>query len=171
MVLALPAAAQDYSFRNYAQADGLQGLSVSTLFEDREGVVWAGTELGLHRFERERFEFVGRDAGIDAVYILGIAEDRQGRLWVASSNGVFVGKDGRFVPVLRAGRPVAVDRGNTLVADGDGMVLASHQQLLRIDADAAGRWRYTALPLRLAGEPPLQVGEALLADGDALWAS
>ncbi len=35
--------AQTYSFRDYAQADGLQGMTVNSLLEDRQGVVWVGT--------------------------------------------------------------------------------------------------------------------------------
>ncbi|MFT4249001.1 MAG: hypothetical protein QM581_13380 [Pseudomonas sp.] len=44
-LLPFQALAQNCSFRNYAQADRLRGLSVSTMYEDRDDVVWAGTEL------------------------------------------------------------------------------------------------------------------------------
>lgn len=65
MLAAAPSWAQVYSFRNYAQSDGLQGLSITTLFEDADHVVWAGTELGLHRYDRERFHRVDEQSGID----------------------------------------------------------------------------------------------------------
>lgn len=47
--------AQTFSFREYDQADGLQGMSVNGILEDRNGAVWVATETALHRFERDRF--------------------------------------------------------------------------------------------------------------------
>ncbi|WP_233243497.1 two-component regulator propeller domain-containing protein [Xanthomonas translucens] len=81
-------AAQEYSFRNYAQADGLQGLSINCLYADRHGVVWACTELGLHRYERERFEQIGADTGFGSPLVHAIAEDRRQRMWVGTSNAL-----------------------------------------------------------------------------------
>ncbi|RBD97741.1 hypothetical protein BRM16_04735, partial [Xanthomonas oryzae pv. oryzae] len=73
--------AQSYSFRDYAQSDGLQGMSITGLVEDRRGVVWVATELALHRFERDRFIPVGQDQGLDARYTRALTLDHAGRLW------------------------------------------------------------------------------------------
>ena len=166
-----PLPAQNYSFHNYAQADGLQGLSVSTLYEDRNGVVWAGTELGLHRYERERFQFVGNDAGIDSIYIRAIAEDHAGHLWVGTSNGLYVREGEHFRAVRWQGRPIQLDNGNTLAAFGLGMAAVSHQRLLRIVPASDGGWTVTPVALQVQGHALPPVGEALLADGPRLWAA
>ncbi|MDG2526507.1 diguanylate cyclase [Stenotrophomonas sp. HITSZ_GD] len=166
--LAFPAAAQNYSFRAYAQAEGLQGLSVSALYEDRQGVVWAGTELGLHRYERERFHVVGEEAGISSIYVRAITEDSAGRLWVGTSNGLYVRRASRFESVQWQGRPLQLDNGNTLVAQDDGVVAISHHQLLRISPDENG-WQVRPIPLRWEGHALPPMGEALMAEGERLW--
>jgi len=169
-LLALPAIAQNYSFRAYAQAEGLQGLSISTLYEDRQGVLWVGTELGLHRYERERFHLVDGEAGVSSIYIRAITEDSAGRLWVGTSNGLYVRRGTRFQSVLRDGRPIQIDNGNTLVAQDDGVVAVSHRQLLRITA-AGNDWQVRPVGLRLDGHALPPMGEALLAEGSLLWAA
>lgn len=170
-LLALPALAQDYSFRAYAQAEGLQGLSISTLYEDTRGVVWVGTELGLHRYERERFQFIGPESGISSIYIRAITEDSAGRLWVGTSNGLYVQRQGRFESVRWQGEPIQLDNGNTLVARGEGVVAVSHQQLIQVAADGANGWHAAPLPLRVDGHALPPMGEALLAEGHLLWAA
>lgn len=42
-VLGFQARAQNHGFRSYAKADGWQGLSVSTLYEDHDGVAVSRT--------------------------------------------------------------------------------------------------------------------------------
>ncbi|GAE49382.1 diguanylate cyclase [Xanthomonas arboricola] len=163
--------AQTYSFRDYAQADGLQGMTVNSLLEDRQGVVWVGTELALHRFERESFIPVGQESGLDARYIRALALDAAGRLWVASANGVFVRDGSAFVQLLRDGKPIRADSGNVLAAYADGMVVVSENALLRLSPDHTGGWSVHPLPLQLADGTSLPAGKALLADGTALWSS
>ena len=163
--------AQNYSFHNYAQAEGLQGLSISTLYEDRHGVVWAGTELGLHRYERERFQFVGSEAGIDSIYIRAIVEDRAGHLWVGTSNGLYVRDGERFRAVHWQGRPIQLDNGNTLTAFGLGVAAVSHQRLLRIVPASDGGWTARPMTLQVQGHALPPIGEALLNDGPRLWAA
>ncbi len=163
-----PAPAQNYSFRAYAQAEGLLGLSISTFYEDRHGVLWVGTELGLHRYERERFHFVGSDAGISSIYIRAITEDSGGNLWVGTSNGLYVRRNGRFENVRWQGQPIQLDNGNTLVAQGDGVVAVSRHRLLRVRPDADGHWQARPLTLRVQGHALPPIGEALLAEGDVL---
>ncbi len=162
------AAAQEYSFREYAQADGLQGLSVNCLYADRQGVVWACTELGLHRYEREHFEQIGADAGFTSALVYTITEDRMQRMWVGASNSLYVGDGKRFTAVPGAdGRRLRVDPGHTLAAFGDDIVVLSDKRPLRVAAGVDGHWRVT--PLRTAdGTIPTDI-TSITAIGDALW--
>ncbi|KWV14399.1 cellulose synthase [Xanthomonas translucens] len=161
-------AAQEYSFRNYAQADGLQGLSINCLYADRHGVVWACTELGLHRYERERFEQIGADTGFGSPLVHAIAEDRRQRMWVGTSNALYVGDGRRFAAVPAAdGRRLRVDEGQSLAAFGDDIVVLSDKRPLRISAGAAGDWQVAAL--RTADTAPLTEVYSVTAIGEALW--
>jgi len=45
------AVAQQYSFRQYGDADGLRNLVVLSLAQDGAGYIWAGSEGGLYRYD------------------------------------------------------------------------------------------------------------------------
>ncbi|MEG8119813.1 two-component regulator propeller domain-containing protein, partial [Xanthomonas hortorum] len=133
--------AQSYSFRDYAQADGLQGMTITGLVEDRRGVVWVATELALHRFERERFIAVGQDQGLDARFTRGLTLDSAGRLWVATANGVFVRDGEQFVQMLREGKRIRADAGNVIAAYRDGVAVISAGALLAVTPGAGKQWQ------------------------------
>ncbi|MCG6630535.1 hypothetical protein GFB77_20155, partial [Acinetobacter baumannii] len=106
--------AQSYSFRDYAQSDGLQGMSFPVLVEDRRGVVWVATELALHRFERDRFIPVGQDQGLDARYTRELPLDHAGRPGEATANGGFVRHGAPAVQELDHGSRSRRDPGRGL---------------------------------------------------------
>ncbi len=166
MLAAAPSWAQVYSFRNYAQSDGLQGLSITTLFEDADHVVWAGTELGLHRYDRERFHRVDEESGIDS-NIAAIAADAQGRMWVGSFNGLYLRTGDGFLRIDAGQRRLSVDLGNSIVAYRDGVLVASGQRLVQVRPDQQGDWK--AGPLELPGIGDDERFNALFAHGDSLW--
>ena len=41
--------AQEYSFRNFVTADGLNSLSIQKIYQDRVGFIWVSTENGIFR--------------------------------------------------------------------------------------------------------------------------
>ncbi|MCC4599647.1 ligand-binding sensor domain-containing diguanylate cyclase [Xanthomonas melonis] len=163
------AAAQSFSFRDYAQAEGLQGMTITGLIEDRSGVVWVATESALHRFERDRFIAVGQDQGLDARFTRALALDQAGRLWVATNNGVFVRDRARFVPVLHDGRRIRAAAGNVIAAYRDGVAVIGNGELLALAPGAGGRWTVQTLALRTPDGTAMKPGPALLADGQFLW--
>ena len=88
--LLLPTAclAQRYTFQQYGQAEGLSNLNVNVLFQNRAGVLWAGTENGLFRFDGLRFERVNLGSDVLAGDVLALHEDVGGRMWVGLQSGV-----------------------------------------------------------------------------------
>ncbi|MBN6150071.1 diguanylate cyclase [Xanthomonas sp. AmX2] len=161
------ALAQDYSFRDYAQADGLQGLSTNCLFQDHRDVVWVCTELGLHRYERERFERLDAQTGLDSPLVYAMSEDSRQRLWVGASNALYVGDGVRFAPVPGAdGQRLSIDIGQSLARFGDDIVALSDKRPLRVSSGEGGRWRVA--PLQSSGAPLGEVS-SVSAVGDALW--
>src|SRR5690242_12227544 len=76
------AAAQEYSFRVYGPAEGLQNLVVLSLVQDHSGYIWAGTEGGLYRYDGTRFRLMGPAEGLECtteVHSLFVASD--GAVW------------------------------------------------------------------------------------------
>jgi ligand-binding sensor domain-containing protein len=84
LILALNCAghAQQYSFRHYGVADGLQSLTILSLAQDGAGYIWAGSEGGLYRYDGTRFRLMAAAEGLPCateVHDLFVAAD--GALW------------------------------------------------------------------------------------------
>ena len=71
---------------------GFGNSNISVLLEDHQGVIWAGTQLGLLRFDglqtTEYLPKKGDSNSISNEYIYDIFEDRKDNLWVATRNGL-----------------------------------------------------------------------------------
>jgi len=68
---------------HFGAEHGLRSLSVRTLYQTPDGVVWAGTDRGLYRFERDHFEFV---AQVGEQWITTISSDGGAGFWVAGTH-------------------------------------------------------------------------------------
>lgn len=84
------ASAQQYSLTSYDRKSGLESQAINVLFQDRRGFVWAGTEMGLYRFDGGNFERMGVAQGFrQGEYITALAQNpRSGPLWVATQSGL-----------------------------------------------------------------------------------
>jgi PAS domain S-box-containing protein len=71
---------------NYTSHDGLPVGGIWSLAQDREGIIWAGTHVGLARFEGNRWKEVGKDWNFPAGLVRTIFLDRQGTLWVSTED-------------------------------------------------------------------------------------
>lgn len=69
---------------------------IRTIYEDKEGRIWIGSDGGVAWLDRRTQTFVpcvveDRESGRNAVWTYGITEDREGHLWLATcSGGIFV---------------------------------------------------------------------------------
>ena len=80
---------------NPADTNSLSHNSVFSIYEDRKGVLWVGTQGGgLHAFNRTTGRFTryqhdpNQPESISSNVVNGIAEDPQGNLWVATDRGL-----------------------------------------------------------------------------------
>ena len=86
------------TFANYFSKTGdyssLSNDAIKRLFLDSSERLWVGTQTGLNLYDHETDSFLqlGRNEGLPSEYILGIDEDSQGYLWVATTNGVIKAK-------------------------------------------------------------------------------
>ncbi len=91
------------SMKHYAIEDGLSDITTRSIYADRSGNVWIGSngnrEGGLDRFDGERFTNFHTADGLSGTSISGIFEDSNGKLWVGIINGSLCTFDGkRFTP-------------------------------------------------------------------------
>ncbi|MFY9551565.1 MAG: two-component regulator propeller domain-containing protein, partial [Thermoanaerobaculia bacterium] len=110
-----------FTFRTYAEDEGLLDASVECVLQDREGFLWAGTDDGLFRFDGRRFVKYSREQGLPRTRIYQLYETADGKLYVATGAGL-ARKKGRGFVVL----------GETV---GLGALAISHQG---IASDAHG---------------------------------
>jgi signal transduction histidine kinase/ligand-binding sensor domain-containing protein/CheY-like chemotaxis protein len=167
LALAINAAAQEYSFRFYGPAEGLQNPAVLSLAQDRQGFIWTGTEGGLYRYDGTRFRLMGQEEGLPCsteVHGLFVASD--GALWANTCNAIFRFDGRRFLPIPGVDRLL---RGAQVMADGaDGrMLISSSAGLYEAfrNRDASFSTRPYSLPAAFAGKPM----HGILRQGSSVW--
>ena len=142
-LLLLPhgAIAQQYTFRQYGQQDGLTNLTVLCLTQDRSGYIWICTENGLFRHDSSVFERFGEKEGLRDSYVYSVAEDSAGRLWAGTTADLYLRQDERFVAVRPDGQSVSVDRGTKIVPEPSGkLLIVDHEQLRELWQSNDGLW-------------------------------
>ena len=86
----------------------LSNNRVNALCVDHAGTLWAGTQNGLNRFDRNTGEFTtfGERDGLPNNAVEGILEDSSGNLWLSTGNGL-----SRFDPRARSFKNYFSDDG------------------------------------------------------------
>ena len=116
-----------------------QGLSQSSVFctlQDRRGFLWFGTEDGLNRYDGYSFRIFRPDKNdprsISSNFILSLAEDPRGRIWVGTSGGGLnmYDPESRTFKVFRAG-----ESSDSLPNDVVACLLLDRQERLWIGTE------------------------------------
>jgi signal transduction histidine kinase/CheY-like chemotaxis protein/streptogramin lyase len=137
LILALhePGLAQQYAFRHYGDADGLQNLAVLTLAQDGAGYIWAGSEDGLYRYDGTRFRLMAAYQGLPCVSeVRTLHRAADGALWVNTCGRILRFDGQRFHAIaglsgMFAGTQGIVDgpQGRVAVATLSGLYQATPQ--------------------------------------------
>lgn len=153
---------------------GLDRQDIRVLHQDRDGLVWVGTNAGLYAFDGVGFLRTDSTQGFKPSGVVGMAEDGAGDLWVATQAGMQVRHQGRFAAVEPAGRPLLADHGQTLTAQANGELLTvSGHHLLVVARKAGDNWTVRPLfsPQQRAQDPSLDRVGIVAVQGDAIWFS
>jgi PAS domain S-box-containing protein len=167
LAFSVPAVAQEYSFRVYGAAEGLQNMVVLSLAQDHAGYIWAGTEGGLYRYDGNRFQLTGPAMGLPCsteTHGLYVAQD--GALWANTCAKIFRFDGQRFqvIPGVNALR-----RGAQVMADGaNGSVLITTSRGL-YEASPAGDGSFSMHPYRLPATLAGKRMYGILRQGARLW--
>src|SRR5574344_1014162 len=93
---AIAATSHEIFFRRLGMHDGLSEISVNCVFKDSKGFLWAGTTLGLNRYDGYRFKkfyycSCGVNGGVSSCLpdnnVLDIIEDAEHHLWIRTTIG------------------------------------------------------------------------------------
>jgi diguanylate cyclase (GGDEF)-like protein len=84
--------ARNIRFRHITPEDGLSQSSVLAIVQDREGLMWFGTQEGLNRYDGYQFKTFSPDPGTtpggSMPIVRALLEDREGVLWVGTDDGL-----------------------------------------------------------------------------------
>ena len=120
---------------NSATSDGLPSNRIVWVREARDGTLWLFTEQHhLVHFRDGSFVHVNRDRGLNDEEIETVLEDSAGVVWVATTKGVGVIRDDRFVPVARE-TISAYARSLVQRRDGSIWVGTERRGIFRITSD------------------------------------
>ncbi len=125
---------------HYDHTNGLSGDSVWALFEDREGIVWAGTTSGIDCFRDPRIATFSPTEGLGKDLAAGILASRDGTIWVANAGSLDRIKNGTVSSIRRSdglpGDQVASlledHAGNMWVGVDDGLYLFKDGRFRRL---------------------------------------
>ena len=92
------------SVRRYTLFDGLGGMQIEDVYQDRRGLLWVATaDGGVSRFDGTRFETLSTADGLPHPTVMTIAEDGEGRLWFGTLGGGLVCHEGGSFRVYSTG--------------------------------------------------------------------
>jgi signal transduction histidine kinase/ligand-binding sensor domain-containing protein len=96
---------------------------VTHAYEDREGSIWIGTmREGLYRLRRQIIKTYSKAEGLLQPNVYPIHQDRQGRIVVGTTSGLFIFENDAFVPVKGSEGSYVEALGETR----DGKLLAGY---------------------------------------------
>jgi signal transduction histidine kinase/ligand-binding sensor domain-containing protein len=97
-------------------------LTVTAMRRDGRGTLWVGTlDRGIYRIHDNTVEHFDSAKGLSGDYVLNFAEDREGSLWVATTQGLDRFSDTRVVS-FSAAEGVCSTEVATVLASRDGGV-------------------------------------------------
>ena len=145
----------------FVYAPGLFSAKVTSLYEDRAGVIWIGTYGGVSQFKDGQFKRYSDEHGL--AFVWGMHQDRAGNMWFATDSGLTRYAQGSFTTYTTQDG-LASNQTTALLEDHAGALwIGSHGGLTRYVAGHFTTWK------EKDGFPNTQI-RALYEDRDGvLW--
>ena len=108
----------------YTVFDGLAGMHVEDIYQDRQGFLWIATaDGGVSRFDSAHFDNFGLKDGLPNLTVMAIAEEADGRLLFGTFGGGIAAYDGRGFQVYTTEHGLPSNEILGLQAQPDGSIL------------------------------------------------
>jgi signal transduction histidine kinase/ligand-binding sensor domain-containing protein len=149
---------------HYQQTDGLSSDTVITLFEDREGIVWAVSSNGIDSFRDPSVITYSAREGLGSDAAAGVLASRDGTIWVANAGSLDRIKDGT-VSSIRTGSGLPGHQVTAMLEDRAGNLWVGVDDGLYLFK--SGRFRRLPVP----NNQPLGMVVGMTEDNDgSIWA-
>ena len=90
---------QNGKFSFWQNKDDVANTSISSVFRDREGIVWLATNKGLSRLRKEVMHGFSVKDGINYSEVYPMMRDSRENVWIGTSKGLSVYRNGKFETV------------------------------------------------------------------------
>ena len=159
--------AQEYSFRYFGVAEGLNNLAVRQIYQDHVGFIWVSTENGIFRYDGERFEAFGLGQGLPSTSGAAFGDAPDGSLLVGGTFGLYHLAGGRFEKLQIPLQTVSWGQG--IQSDGKGHTyIGTNSGLMELYSEP-GKDQFD---VRTFPQAPGTSGpnvDGILLDGDVVW--
>lgn len=110
----------------------MKGNPVGSLFEDREGNLWAGNgKWGLLRVTDGQFKRFDSESGLANETVSAIAQDREGTLWVGTDGGGLFRREGERFTAVTFNEPASHLFVKALACTPDGALWVAYDEAVR----------------------------------------
>ena len=89
LLISITAFAQTAVWKRFGMNDGLTTNTITAIAQDRNEVMWLGSQSGLIRFDGTSFKKIQVQKGVVQPYIQSILIDKQGNVWAGSRVGLW----------------------------------------------------------------------------------
>jgi diguanylate cyclase (GGDEF)-like protein len=159
--------AQEYSFRTFGNAEGLNNLAVRQIYQDRAGFIWVSTENGIFRYDGDRFEEFGPEQGIPITSATAFGDAPDGSLLAGGSFGLYRLRGNHFEKLSVNFKTVSWAQG--IQSDGKGHTfLGTDAGLMELESEPG----QDGFVVHGFSQPAPSAGpsaDAVLVDGNVLW--
>ncbi len=150
---------------HYGRAEGLSSDFVRTLFEDREGIVWAVTSNGVDKFHDPLVTTFSAVEGLARDWAVGVEANRDGTIWVANAESLDRIEKNGTITSIRTGSGLPGSQVSSLLEDRAGNMWVGVDDGLYVFK--SGRFRRLPEP----NHQPLGLVSDLIEDVDGnIWA-
>ncbi|MGC1645469.1 MAG: EAL domain-containing protein [Candidatus Sulfotelmatobacter sp.] len=167
LLVSAPICAQEYSFRTFGNAEGLNNLAARQIYQDRGGFIWVSTENGIFRYDGDRFEAFGPTQGIPISAVAAFGEAPDGSLLAGGTFGLYHLRGNRFEKLSVSFKTVSWAQG--IQSDGQGhTLLGTDAGLIELSFEPGhvGFVEHEFPRVSATSGPSV---DAVLVDGDVLW--
>ena len=159
--------AQEYGFRTFGTAEGLNNLAVRQVYQDRGGFIWVSTENGIFRYDGDRFESFGPAQGIPISSIAAFGDAPDGSLLAGGAFGLYRLQGNHFDKVPVSFKTVSPSQG--IASDGKGHTfLGTESGLVELEF-ATSRAEFAEHDFPQAAGTSGPGVDGVLVDGDVVW--
>jgi len=159
--------AQEYNFRTFGTAEGLNNLAVRQIYQDHVGFIWVSTENGIFRYDGERFEAFGPEQDIPSTSGAAFGDAPDGSLLVGGDFGLYQLSGNRFEKLAVAFQTVSWAQG--IQSDGKGHTfIGTDSGLVELYSEPGrGSFAVRKFPQAPGTSGPGTYG--VFVDGNILW--